>query len=104
LTNSKPAALAVIDIQGLAFINKNYGVVVGDKVLKEVGKRLTNIFRKRDIIGRTGDDEFSILFTELKIKITSLLWKISLKKPLMTHFYRRGRSKGAYKWGNICLS
>lgn len=91
LTNSKlPAALAVIDIQGLAFINKSYGVIVGDKVLKEVGKRLTNIFRKRDIIGRTGDDEFSILFIELKNKDNVLIVENKLKKAFNEPFFIDG--------------
>lgn len=74
------AALAVIDIQGLAFTNNSYGVQAGDGVLKSVAEELKIAVRDRDIIGRTGDDEFAILFLDLKSRDNAIIIENKIKQ------------------------
>ncbi len=53
--------LAFVDIDGLKEINDTSGHRMGDMVLKETAAILRNVFRKSDIIGRVGGDEFLVL-------------------------------------------
>ena len=62
------AVLALIDIVNMTFINNTYGFEVGNKVLKEIANRLRRNFRRTDIIGRIGGDEFGIFITGLRKK------------------------------------
>lgn len=59
-------ALALIDIFGLAIVNKNYGVDVGDKVLYEVGRRISKLFPNNGLVARIAGDEFGLLLGPLK--------------------------------------
>ncbi|BCD59985.1 MULTISPECIES: EAL domain-containing protein [unclassified Nitratiruptor] len=61
-------AFLLIDIANFSFINKTYGVVVGDKILIEIASRLKQYLKKSDIIARVGGDEFSICFKNIKEK------------------------------------
>lgn len=49
------------DVDGMKWINDNFGHTTGDRVLKEVAGVLKGTFRKSDIIARVGGDEFFIL-------------------------------------------
>ena len=78
--NSEEASLGmhaflIVDIDNFKSVNDNLGHVFGDKVLFEVSKNLKPIFRKDDIVGRIGGDEFTIfiksLTKDLIIKITN---------------------------------
>ena len=53
-------ALIVIDCDKYKEINDTYGHLQGDKVLANISKALTLTFRKTDIIGRIGGDEFCV--------------------------------------------
>lgn len=53
-----PVAVLLLDIDGLAEINRHHGLVIGDAVLREVALRLRLRVREADAIGRTGDDAF----------------------------------------------
>ncbi|MEG2517667.1 MAG: sensor domain-containing diguanylate cyclase [Raoultibacter sp.] len=50
--------LFMIDVDDFKFINDEYGHNTGDRVLAQVGKALTTVFRQSDPVGRTGGDEF----------------------------------------------
>lgn len=52
-------ALFMLDIDCFKSINDQFGHAKGDEVIAEVGKILKTIFRKDDILGRTGGDEFA---------------------------------------------
>lgn len=54
-------ALLMIDLDDFKKINDTYGHIIGDKVIVEMAKRLKILFRKTDIIGRFGGDEFVVL-------------------------------------------
>lgn len=73
LDESLPQALARADFEGsrLALVSFNldrfkpvndlYGKVAGDRVLSEVGRRLTSLLREDDLAARIGGDEFVVL-------------------------------------------
>ncbi len=53
-------ALIILDIDNFKNFNDTYGHDEGDKILKELSRRLRGAFRKTDIVGRFGGDEFLI--------------------------------------------
>jgi len=57
-------SLLLVDIDHFKVINDTYGHPVGDEVLKEVGKVLTEVSRTFDIVCRNGGEEFSILLPD----------------------------------------
>ena len=69
----------MIDIDDFKKVNDQYGHLTGDKVICCVADELTNAFRKTDLIGRFGGDEFVVLMTKIqsqeiaKIKGTEII-------------------------------
>ncbi|MBI4682594.1 MAG: PAS domain S-box protein [Nitrospirae bacterium] len=62
--NKKPMSLLYLDIDGLKTINDELGHKAGDNALIDAADILKRSFRKSDIIGRIGGDEFAVLLTE----------------------------------------
>lgn len=58
--------LILFDIDNFKRINDTYGHTAGDQVLKSISDNTKKIFRKNDIIGRFGGDEFIILVKDIK--------------------------------------
>ncbi|HHY13146.1 MAG TPA: GGDEF domain-containing protein, partial [Thermoanaerobacterales bacterium] len=58
-------AFILLDCDNFKNINDTFGHLAGDKVLKHVGLSLKNIFRKTDIIGRVGGDEFCVYVRDI---------------------------------------
>ena len=56
-----PLTCIFADIDDFKNINDQFGHIVGDVVLKQVGKIIKQILRKSDIAARTGGDEFAVL-------------------------------------------
>ncbi|MDW8095978.1 MAG: EAL domain-containing protein [Aquificaceae bacterium] len=63
-TNSK-YALVMVDLYRLSFINKNYGVMVGEEVISEVGKRFREAYPE-SLMCRVSGDEFALLIGPLE--------------------------------------
>ena len=53
--------LLAINIQRMHVINENYGLTVGDAVIKSLVKQLRSILRHQDDLGRLGGDVFGII-------------------------------------------
>lgn len=53
-------ALILFDCDKFKHINDNFGHLAGNNVLSNIGKAMKRTFRRTDILGRVGGDEFSI--------------------------------------------
>ena len=54
-------ALIICDIDGFKEINDTYGHLMGDEVIRSLGKLMREIFGEENIVGRLGGDEFLVL-------------------------------------------
>ncbi|HLH72121.1 MAG TPA: response regulator, partial [Chloroflexota bacterium] len=55
-----PLALAILDLDHFKQINDQYGHVAGDTTLRRLGELLGHSFRKEDVVGRWGGEEFVV--------------------------------------------
>ncbi|HPE38923.1 MAG TPA: EAL domain-containing protein [Bacillota bacterium] len=56
----------VFDIDHFKSINDRYGHLKGDELLHYIGELALSSFRKTDVVGRIGGDEFVIYFDQIK--------------------------------------
>lgn len=71
-----PVGVIFFDVDRFKQFNDSYGHDIGDRVLIMVGKTVTNILRKLDIVCRWGGEEFVVIVSNIDRKI---LLKISEK-------------------------
>jgi diguanylate cyclase (GGDEF)-like protein len=78
-------ALLIIDCDKFKSINDTYGHLEGDKALRTISNLLIENFRKTDIVGRIGGDEFCVFAHDIKSlellisKCEDLISQIKLK-------------------------
>ncbi len=77
----------LMDLDKFKEINDSLGHSVGDKVLKEIGRRMVDCIRKTDTVARMGGDEYVVLLAETHSEddTTGVAKKIleEVKKPLI---------------------
>jgi diguanylate cyclase (GGDEF)-like protein len=66
--HTRPYAVLMLDIDHFKAINDQWGHERGDAVLKALSNLLASSFRRADIVGRIGGEEFSILLPETDIQ------------------------------------
>jgi len=54
-------ALLFIDLDQFKYVNDTYGHQYGDEYLLDVSRRLSQVLRRSDILGRLGGDEFGVV-------------------------------------------
>jgi two-component system, cell cycle response regulator len=64
LRGGRPLGVIMADVDHFKKINDAYGHLVGDSVLQEVARRLTQSVRAYDYVGRYGGEEFLMVLTE----------------------------------------
>ena len=57
----KPFALLLLDVDNFKQTNDRYGHPKGDAVLRCLGENLSGLFRRDDVVGRVGGDEFLMM-------------------------------------------
>ncbi|WP_156923299.1 diguanylate cyclase domain-containing protein [Aminobacterium mobile] len=56
-----PFLFVMLDVDNFKSVNDTFGHLNGDRVLREVGKRVSKLLRSQDILARLGGDEFALL-------------------------------------------
>lgn len=79
-------ALLVLDMDGFKGINDNLGHLAGDAVIIDMALSLQSVFRKTDILGRIGGDEFVVLLRDIKDNAFIIEYCIKLRQMLRRSF------------------
>lgn len=80
-------AVMMFDLDYFKGVNDTLGHMVGDRLLKEVGHRLTGLLRQNDTVARLGGDEFVVLLSDFEriedvSRIAGLILK-AFQKPFL---------------------
>ena len=62
--NKTPLSALIVDLDHFKNFNDTYGHVVGDQVLHTAAQMMCSALREKDIIGRYGGEEFSIILPD----------------------------------------
>lgn len=65
ISSGHNGALFMIDVDNFKRINDGLGHAFGDTVLLTLATRLQNLFRRSDVVGRIGGDEFAVFLPDL---------------------------------------
>ena len=69
----RPLGVLMIDLDNFKDVNDKYGHAVGDVVLREVARRISQHIREIDIFGRYGGEEFVVLLSENDLAFSLLI-------------------------------
>jgi diguanylate cyclase (GGDEF)-like protein len=61
-------SLLMIDLDCFKIINDTFGHAAGDEVIREMGNIMKSSFRKTDIVGRIGGEEFAVVLKNASLK------------------------------------
>ena len=77
-------ALIYFDLDQFKVVNDTCGHLAGDELLRQIGSRLTQLIKPRDVIARLGGDEFGLLLHNISIE-TALGIAENLCKAVASH-------------------
>jgi diguanylate cyclase (GGDEF)-like protein len=66
LRDQRKSIILFLDLDRFKQVNDTHGHDVGDLMLKEVSKRMSNMLRDNDIIARIGGDEFLVMLSNIE--------------------------------------
>ncbi|KPH65639.1 EAL domain-containing protein [Pseudoalteromonas sp. NEC-BIFX-2020_002] len=89
--SNEKAAVFFLDLDDFKKVNDSLGHEVGDKLLIESAKRLQQVLRKEDTVGRLGGDEFIVLLRGLTEHHNALVIAENLLKTFRKPFEVDGR-------------
>ena len=101
LSGKRAMGLAYLDLDRFKLINDLFGHSVGDEVLQQVCKRVTDMLPSDIKFGRVGGDEFVIVFRDTPIAMASHMCQ-GIVDSIGTRPYRVG-GKAFYVRGSIGL-
>jgi diguanylate cyclase (GGDEF)-like protein len=86
--DGRPLAVGVLDIDHFKHVNDAHGHAAGDAVLRELTRRLTAVTRANDAFGRTGGEEFVVLWpgatpAEARVAAERIRFRVS-QEPFAT--------------------
>lgn len=73
--SEQPYCVAILDLDHFKRINDTFGHQVGDKVLLQFGKLCREKFRKSDIVGRIGGEEFLFILPNTPLSQANEVFK-----------------------------
>lgn len=60
IADNQGGALLIIDLNDFGGVNERYGKDEGDELLRRISRAVAKTFRRDDVVGRTGGDEFTV--------------------------------------------
>lgn len=67
-SNGRDLSLLLIDIDHFKRFNDEYGHLLGDEILKFVGKKIKEMVRGRDFLARFGGEEFAVILSQTSLE------------------------------------
>lgn len=84
-------AVLFLDLKSFKTINDSLGHSLGDRLIKNVAKRLSGMIREDDMVGRFGGDKFGIILTDLLSREEATGFADRLAKRLAEPYTLDGR-------------
>jgi len=84
-------AVLFLDLRNFKTINDSLGHSLGDRLIKNVGKRLAAMVRDEDMVGRFSGDKFGVILTDLMSRDEATAFADRLAKRLAEPYTLDGR-------------
>ena len=84
-------AVLLLDLNRFKTINDSLGHSIGDRLIKNVAKRLDHMVRDEDLVGRFSGDKFGIILTDLLVKDEATAFAERLEKRIAEPYTLDGR-------------
>jgi diguanylate cyclase (GGDEF)-like protein len=68
IKENKDFSLLVMDLDNFKIVNDTFGHGAGDEVIRVMGRLIKTYFRKNDIAGRIGGDEFVVVLKDASLE------------------------------------
>jgi len=66
--NNEELSLLIMDLDNFKLINDTFGHAAGDEMIREMGRIIKTSFRKTDIAGRIGGEEFAVVLKNASLE------------------------------------